>query len=513
MWPFSDPEVLARERRKIERQQRWQRFQFWKRTRVTKWQPTLGERIASTYFPVAYLMSLCCLIYYAWRKGIRNRAASRRLQPSSNGVLSSRTSRKVINAKESLVSIPASSSSANPEPNCVGSLALSTGSDSSGDAPVPQPLRPFSVVPVDLAPVSQQSRPRSVAPVDSPEVKRTLGSKSKSWDTGWKKKGSGSEASLIREGSGPQSMQNISMDPGTDPKTSNKQKNKPKRRKSRSGAKRNEPLLDDFDMHESEANRNDFKEDLMVALRTGLEKSKSARPRDERTHDESGTSTDGSSNHENFRSRSSSPITRTNKIRQMHFFEEMVPTEAKPRVCRRTSMPLSSLASGKSSEWKGNTMRRSKSAEELIPDDAPPLVVFPTRKAVEEVDDSCAEPRDFRLLRLKVHDRTGSMSCATSLNGRASMCESTAPSLAGSCFAPAELERLKRTIMLRERQAGENERRLSSSTSGSTSTRDSSVILLAQIELLQKKWALVEETGVLQCLWPNLLREATRVVR
>ncbi|KAI2492558.1 hypothetical protein MHU86_21979 [Fragilaria crotonensis] len=188
MWPFSDPEVLARERRKIERQQRWQRFQFWKRTRVTKWQPTLGERIASTYFPVAYLISLCCLIYYAWRKGIRNRAASRRLQTSSNGVLSSRTHREIINTKESLVSIPASSASANPETNCVGSLALSTGSDSSGDAPVPQPLRPFSVVPVDLAPVSQQSRPRSVAPVDSPEVKRTLGSKSKSWDTGWKKR-------------------------------------------------------------------------------------------------------------------------------------------------------------------------------------------------------------------------------------------------------------------------------------------------------------------------------------
>jgi NADPH-ferrihemoprotein reductase len=78
------------------------------------------------------------------------------------------------------------------------------------------------------------------------------------------------------------------------------------------------------------------------------------------------------------------------------------------------------------------------------------------------------------------------MSCGTSVNGSSSICGSLAPSLAGSNFASAELERLKRTIMLRERQAGENERRLSSSTSGSTSSRGS-FGPVAQLELLQKR--------------------------
>jgi hypothetical protein len=69
MWPFDDPETLKQERKRLEAQQRWRRFQFWKPKEITRRQPTLGERVASTYFPIAYVLGLGYLVYcVVWRK-------------------------------------------------------------------------------------------------------------------------------------------------------------------------------------------------------------------------------------------------------------------------------------------------------------------------------------------------------------------------------------------------------------------------------------------------------------
>ena len=157
------------------------------------------------------------------------------------------------------------------------------------------------------------------------------------------------------------------------------------------------------------------------------------------------------------------------------------PAPARKRISRRASMPLASYSGELTIDMSDCSLRRSKSAEKLVTE-TPPMVVFPTRKP-DEADNSVVEPRDFSLIRRNFHHRTSSMGMGgASQNGGSSICGSLAPSLAGSCFSALELERLKRTIMLREKPEGENARR---SSLGSLSSNGS--ICVAQMEFLGKR--------------------------
>lgn len=69
MWPFDDPAKLELERKRLQKEQRLQRLQFWKSPDTSAGrQSTLGDRIASTYFPVAYVLALGALLYFVWKK-------------------------------------------------------------------------------------------------------------------------------------------------------------------------------------------------------------------------------------------------------------------------------------------------------------------------------------------------------------------------------------------------------------------------------------------------------------
>jgi NADPH-ferrihemoprotein reductase len=158
-------------------------------------------------------------------------------------------------------------------------------------------------------------------------------------------------------------------------------------------------------------------------------------------------------------------------------------TKSRAKKERRSSTPLQSSWNELSVEEKGSFCRRSKSADRAIldPDEPPPLIIFPIN--VNKLQESNTDdPRPREVIRNNLLNKG-----IVPGNDNLSLCGSFAPSLAGSTgFASTEIERLRQTIM--RRGSSTSSRRPSFSSIGTSSTRGSSVVI-AQLELLQKRVA------------------------
>lgn len=180
--------------------------------------------------------------------------------------------------------------------------------------------------------------------------------------------------------------------------------------------------------------------------------------------------------------------------KSQHFeYQYMLSTEdhavpEKRRMGRRSSMPFTSSSSDRT-EPRVALLRRTKSAEKLSivveNTDPPPMIVFPKEKInVDEVNGRSTEFRDYKLIHNDIKKRKSSRSDGLSVNGSIDALSFSGSMGNSGGFIPSELERLKCTI---QRLGAEGPKKRSSFGSVSSTGTNGSSIVIAQLELLQKR--------------------------